>query len=389
MAFLKINGFHTTNSGRTDGIGDFLRKVDAAGVPFLAYCADGTTSLVDAQNIMKTSSVLHNAIFRRTHFPGNQGNSDVPDYSEEPAAAARKQWLSHRNRWPNDLDKDLIYGETINELRKERHWADWIGEFCYQTGLLALADGFKWCGPGYSSGTPDVGAWDTPGMLRYLDLCQQYPDRLAIALHEYSFSEDDILRGDGDLIGRCTRLIDACARHGIQPPAIFFTEWGWAERDVPAPDKAMQDILKVGKLYAEYPSIKGSAIWALDGGWGSLADQTWRLMKPLQKLLAETRFPDPQERPFIPKGTPRAQFERTYLTAPSNATLDEWLAICRRAYPQKQTVGFSYDDAGIGSLGQKTAVLYGIAPSEQGKFIAWYREHYPGTHVVFRAVPVE
>ncbi len=38
MAFLKINGFHTSTTGRSEGIGDFLRDVDAAGVPFFACC---------------------------------------------------------------------------------------------------------------------------------------------------------------------------------------------------------------------------------------------------------------------------------------------------------------------------------------------------------------
>ena len=68
MAFLKINGFHTSTTGRADGIGDFLRDVDAAGVPFFAYYADGTTALSDAQAIMRGSDVAHHAVFRRTTF---------------------------------------------------------------------------------------------------------------------------------------------------------------------------------------------------------------------------------------------------------------------------------------------------------------------------------
>ncbi|MFN2246873.1 MAG: hypothetical protein ACK2U4_07135 [Candidatus Promineifilaceae bacterium] len=148
MATLKVNGFHTSTTGRSEGIGQFLRDVDAAGVPFFAYCVDGTTSLVDAQNIMKNSRVAHHAVFRQSYFPHNQGGSDVPDYEKDPQTAAREQWESHRARWPEELDPGLIYRETVNELRKEVKWADWIGKFCYYTGLYALRDGFKWCGPG-------------------------------------------------------------------------------------------------------------------------------------------------------------------------------------------------------------------------------------------------
>lgn len=402
MAFLKINGFHTATTGRTEGLGDFLREVDEAGVPFFAYCADGTTSLLDAQNIMRRSSVPHHAVFRRTHFPHNPGGSDVPDYTLDPETAARKQWRSHRQRWPQELDPQLIYGETVNELRKEVHWADWIGEFCYHTGLLALQDGFKWCGPGYSSGTPDEGAWETPGMLKFLDLCRQHPDQLAIALHEYSFTTRDIWAGDGMLIGRFTLLVDACERHDIEPPSIFFTEWGWAERDVPPPEKAMQDIIAVGRLYARYPSVKGAAIWALDGGWSNLDRQTHRLLRPLQQVLIDTRYPEPEEeaeerreprrdtrRRPLPGGEPREQYERTYLVAPAGVSRQAWLAICREAYERGQTVGFSYDDAGVGALEQKTAVLYGIPAEQQQNFRDWYAQHYPGTTVLFRELPKE
>ena len=394
MAFLKINGFHTATSGRTQGIGDFLRDVDAAGVPFFAYCADGTTSLVDAQAIMRQSTVPHNAVFRRTNFPHTQDGSSVPDYTEAPEVAARKQWVSHRERWPKELDPILIYGETINELRKEVKWADWIGHFCYHTGLLALQNGFKWCGPSYSSGTPDEGSWETPGMLKFLDLCQQHPKRLAIALHEYSLTTEDIFDGDGFLIGRFRQLIDVCENHKIQTPDIFITEWGWAERNIPKVKKAMQDILTVGKLYAQYPAIKGAAIWALDAGWDSLDQQTYRLMKPLKKLLVDTRFPDPisnpppeEEIPPPDPGDPRKQYAREYLVLPPGASLEQWLTVCRQAFDQKQTVGFSYDDAGVGDLARKTAILYDIPREKWPEYMDWYVEHYPHTNVTFRDIP--
>ncbi|NCF67244.1 MAG: hypothetical protein GWP61_14830 [Chloroflexi bacterium] len=395
MAFLKINGFHSTTTGRAEGIGDFLRDVDAAGVPFFAYCADGTTSLSDAQTIMRNSDVPHHAVFRRTTFPHNQGGSDVPDYDEPPEEAAVKQWASHRQRWPKDLDPTLIYGETVNELRKEIKWADWIGNFCYHTALLALQNGFKWCGPGYSAGTPDEGAWETPGMLKFLDLCQQHPGRLAVALHEFSLTVDDIWNESGYLIGRFQQLIKSCEKHNIHPPDIFITEWGWSERNVPKPKQAMKDILEVGKLYAQYPSLKGAAIWGLDGGWGSLAKETARLMDPLKQLLIETRFPEPapsqpsepeQEPPPGP-GEPRDQYKRDYLVAPPQASLDEWLAICKQAFELKQTVGFSYDDAGLGDLARKTAILYDIPQDKWPEYMDWYAEHYPHTNVTFRTTP--
>ncbi len=354
---------------------------------------DGTTSLLDAQEIMRSSRVGHHAVFRQSYFPHNQGGTDVPDYNEEPQTAARKQWESHRARFPVELDPKLIHSETINELRKEVEWADWIGEFCYYTGLLALRDGFKWCGPGYSAGTPDEGAWESPGMLKFLDLVQRNPDKLAMALHEYSLTTGDIWNANGGLMGRFRQLIDACSRNGITPPPIFFTEWGWTHNRVPNPEQAMLDIQEVGQLYAQYPSIKGAAIWALDGGWNSLDTQTARLMKPLKDLLIQMRYPDPENPdmdenyPNGENGVPREQYNRTYLVAAQGASMDDWLKICRRAYYLKQTVGFSYDDAGIGALDRKTAILYDIPVEKRAEYLDWYRKYYPKTDVVFRDTP--
>ncbi len=393
MAYLKINGFHTSTTGRSEGIGQFLKDLDAAGVPFFACCVDGTTSLVDAQQIMAGSRVAHHAVYRQSYFAHNQGGSDVPNYDEDPAVAARKQWESHRARWPKELDPALIYGETVNELRKEVEWADWIGEFCYHTGLLALRDGFKWCGPGYSAGTPDEGAWETPGMLKFLDLVQRHPRDLAVALHEYSLTTGDIWNGEGGLMGRFVQLIETCGHYKIEPPPIFFTEWGWTHNRVPEPEKAMQDILEVGALYAKYPSVKGTAIWALDGGWNSLAVQTARLMEPLRNLLLKTRYPDPEvppmndNEPVRSPGLPREQYGREYLVAAQGTSMEAWLAICRQAFALKQTVGFSYDDAGLGALDRKSAVLYDIPPSKRAEFLAWYEKHYPNTNISFRDSP--
>jgi len=46
----------------------------------------------------------------------------------------------------------------------------------------------------------------------------------------------------------------------------------------------------------------------------------------------------------------------------------------------------SYDDAGIGALDSKTAILYDILPNQQ-EFTDWYAEHYPCTVVEFRQYP--
>lgn len=359
MTYLKINGFHTQISGRAEGIGQFLRDLDAARVPFFAYCVDGTTSLVDAQNIIKKSDVEHNAMFRRATFPHNQGGTDVPDYNFDPKLAAARQWASHVEQWPRELDPAIVWGETVNELDgNDLARADWIGEFCHETARLALESGRKWGGPGFASGTPDLLAWETPGMLKFLALAAKHPDRLAVTLHEYAYSDEDIMNGDGFLVGRFRFLLQACKRHNIPAPTIFFTEWGWNERSIPATGTAIEHIRRAGELYAQYPSVKGAAVWTLGGGWGDIANKVHGLMPGLQKALIETRYgepapdqPQPQpdpERPapgrhaykvrLLPQDTTRAEYEKLLREMHGEPAPDQ-------PFRQRNDMVFSHDAA--------------------------------------------
>lgn len=86
-------------------------------------------------------------------------------------------------------------------------------------------------------------------------------------------------------------------------------------------------------------------------------------------------------------GEPRVPYKRTVLVVPQVSKLEQWLAVAAEAYEKRQSVGFSYDDAGIGALDDKTAVLYGISSDQQTLFRDWYAENYPGTKVEFRKLP--
>lgn len=85
------------------------------------------------------------------------------------------------------------------------------------------------------------------------------------------------------------------------------------------------------------------------------------------------------------KGAPRVQYSRVYHLLPQNATLDQFVQVCRVAYPKRQTVGFSADDAGIGNLEDKTVVLWGILAKDQPAYQSFFEQHYPGTKLEFRA----
>lgn len=90
------------------------------------------------------------------------------------------------------------------------------------------------------------------------------------------------------------------------------------------------------------------------------------------------------------RGQPREDYGRTYHVIPADATQAEIKAVMDAAYPNRETVGFSYDDAGIGDLSVRRAILWNIPPAKRPEFTAWYVDKwYPGVTVEFRSTTPE
>ena len=273
LAFNKI-GFHTGFGGNTSGLDDMLTLLDSHCVPFFLKSVDDATHLYLAQQLLQQSGVPHTLVWRRTH-----PQFEVPNYNLPPAQAAQEHWQWHKSVFPPELDPSLVWIETVNEVDRER--TEWLAEFSLEMARLTMADGFNWAAFGWSSGTPEPEAWEGPKMLEFLTLVGQHPDRLAIALHEYSFEIDSISVGYPYLVGRFHKLFRAVDTHHIPRPTVLITEWGWAPKHVPTVAEAIEDVRWAGRLYAAYPQIKGAAIWYLGCCFGDVDDQTQRLIAPI------------------------------------------------------------------------------------------------------------
>lgn len=272
-------GFHTGMGGNIEGLEEWMRRLDAAGIPFFLKTADNAEPVYIAQELRKASGVPHTLIFRRSVGQEGIGVYDVPRYDLPPAEAARLHWDLHLNEWPPELDPEIVWLETINEV--DRTQSEWLAEFALATAELALADGYKWAAFGWASGEPEPEHWQLPAMLDFLRLAGENPDRLAIALHEYSYVTDNIQREYPYLIGRFQQLFQIVDSHGIPRPTVLITEWGWTYQEIPPIDQAMSDIAWAASLYAPYPEVKGAAIWYLGPGFGEIADQVQQLIAPL------------------------------------------------------------------------------------------------------------
>lgn len=300
IGYAKI-GFHVGLGGNTEGLEDWMRDLDAAGVPFFLKSVDNAEPILFAQELMKASGVPHTLVYRKV----SGGNHvSVPNYDIPPELVAQQHWQLHRDAFPPELDPNLVWLETINEVDKNR--AEWLAQFALETAKLTLQDGYKWAAFGWSSGEPEPEHWQSPTMLQFLRLAGENPDQLAIALHEYSYLVDDI----GDIypykIGRFQELFRIADTNGIARPTVLLTEWGWTYAHVPQPAPALADIAWASALYAPYPQVKGAAIWYLGEGdtFSDIANEAQRLIEPVRVYALTNYFViphPPAQQPIQPE----------------------------------------------------------------------------------------
>jgi hypothetical protein len=291
LALNKI-GFHTGIDGNIDGLDEWMASLDAAGIPIFLKSADNAEPLYKAQLLAKASGVPHTLVFRRSTGKYSDVDYNVPNYNLTPTIAAKAHWQLHRNEFPPELDPSLVWIETVNEVDNKGR-SEWLAEFALETAKLAMADGFKWAAFGWSSGTPEPWEWEGPAMLEFLRFAGNYPNQVAIALHEYSYLVDDIGDGYPFKLGRFQELFAICDQNGINRPTVLITEWGWEYENVPDPAVALTDIQWASWLYAGYPQVKGAAIWYLGGNFGTIADQTQKLIAPVQEYSLMNYFHRP------------------------------------------------------------------------------------------------
>lgn len=268
LAHVKI-GFHAGSGGKTRGLGDYLAGLASAGVPAVIKSADAYGVCAEALQ----QSADHITVYRMTG-----GDLELPDYDLTPEAAAEEHWARVLAALPPEFDQ-RTWLEVMNEPDKER--ADWLGRCARRLGELALRDGYRLAAFGWSSGEPEQEDWTTPGMLAFLELAAEHPERIAVALHEYSYDVDDIANQYPSLVGRFQMLFDVCDARGLDRPTVLITEWGWEYQRVPPVGAAMEDIAWAARLYGAYPQVRAAAIWYLGAGFGGVADRAQRLILPV------------------------------------------------------------------------------------------------------------
>ncbi|MCA9938393.1 MAG: M23 family metallopeptidase [Anaerolineales bacterium] len=377
-------GFHAGAGGNRQGIGDYFQQLDTAGRPAVLKSVDDYGVCRELAALRQQSGVPHVIVFRRSG-----GAFELPNYNLSPAQAAAEHWQRIVDALPPEFvannDKEHVWLEVINEPDKNR--ADWIGQFMTAIAQLALANGYKVAGPGWSTGEPEPTDWQTPGWQAYLQLCAQHPDQVAVALHEYSLDAGNILAGNGSLIGRFQQLFDVCDQANIARPCVLITEWGWVYNHVPTPELAMAHLKEAAKIYQPHPQVLGAAIWYLGHGYSDIANKAQKLIAPLTGYALSDRWDDVP--PAVCSGQPRLQYARTYQILHDSLTPAQARAVFQASLGDKRTVGWSFDDAGIGDLDDRRVEIFGAPQADWQEIVDWYETHYPGVTVTFRPVPGE
>ncbi len=112
----------------------------------------------------------------------------------------------------------------------------------------------------------------------------------------------------------------------------------------------------------------------------------WKLFEIQQPNLNKiANFLNGYAQPVAPTGEPRQQYGREYWVIPGSLPLQRRQQLYGKAAETNTTAGPSYDDAGLGALVKKTAVLWDIPSDQWATYIDWFNQNYPGTKVEFRS----
>lgn len=288
LDYVKI-GFHDGPGGDSRGISEWMESLDAQGIPFFLKTVDDGGVLLEAQNLAKASGVPHVLVYRRS---GN--DFELPNYGKDPIDMAREHWAKHLDAFPPELDRSMVWIESANEVDKDQ--SEWMARYSLEIAKIAVRDGYKYAAFGWSSGEPEYTDWQAPAMAEFLRFAADHPNQVAVSLHEYSYKNNDLFREYPFLVGRFQLLFLAADRMGIRRPTVLITEFGWEYVSLPGSDEALAQMEAAAELYAQYPEVKGAAIWYLGGGYSDISLKTRRLFEPLTNF-ASTRY---YERPPYP-----------------------------------------------------------------------------------------
>ena len=151
------------------------------------------------------------------------------------------------------------------------------------------------------------------------------------------------------------------------------TAWATFGDGLPDPDDPEWVTLE---LTATVPA-SGAITAALDCEGRALAPVDFFIDAVSLEAIEPPTPPEPQ------RGAPRVQYARSYWLLPYDATLDDFDILADLIYDSRGTIGFSADDAGIGDLDVRRAIVVWTEPDSWSvdEIEGFFAAHYPGVEV--------
>lgn len=316
-------GFHLGPGGNPTGIGDYMRRLDAANIAAFIKSADSYGPCYELMEIARTSGVDHTAVFRLSTAGQQDGyDYDVPPYEMAANDAAYAHWQAIIAKLPPEYKYDAfhrehVWLEVINEVDKNR--ANWLGWFSTRIAKLAVEQGYRIALQSWSPGEPEPKHWLEAGMVAFLNYAANHPNRVAVSLHEYSLNQDEIWTDHPWLIGRFETLNAACDGLGISRPTILITEWGWTYNTLPSVVWGMPQLEEVAAYYYDHKNILGAGLWYLGPGFQNIADKAQKYIAPVTE--AALSFPYEEQ---MPNCIEVSQSTKIHLLRPVNLSDNQW-----------------------------------------------------------------
>jgi hypothetical protein len=360
-------GFHTSTGGNKNGLGAFIQRLNAAGIPVMIKATADAGPAYEAQESGKQHGIDNLLIYRVTN--NSIYEYDTPRYDLPPSQAAYLHWQATRAVWPPELDKSIVWMEPINEPRAKlepdetkptwgnMHPVAWLGLFMVEYASIANSQGFRVCGPSFSSGDPEPDLWQLEGMADWLRYCAENPDKAAIGVHEYNYGSVPFADNFPWHYGRFQAVIAAADILNIPRTFhIFCTEFGWQYENVPSWETAVPTLTEYAKMGAQFPQLKGVALWTLQMGWGGISDQLAQWISdngnPMANWVINNQYPTmPQPQPTavefgatLPNEEPTMKHKAIVVKLPQDLTAPEWNEAAAVAFGFRHTMTASHDD---------------------------------------------
>lgn len=378
-------GCHVVQGPR-NGFGEFLSRIRNAGQTLaVVKCVDDFGAAYEAKqyNPLTLTVGRVNGIVDAEGQPRDLQAFEPRDWPSAQVAAdayfslVQGKWSQNR-QW-------IDVWETFNEFSE--HWA-WQADFYVRMMELAEASGYTLALYACSTGNPprpeDDGGVAYAAILSACKHAQMGGHYLS--LHEYGL--EGTLRGTQPHLALRYRTLATYLQEHNAMPALIISECGQnAGYEFIGTEAFIDDFAWYDSELMRDSYVVGAAAWTL-GNWMSANFQDALL--PLSDYIIT--HPTPLEPPPPPppepepcRGLPRTDYARTYFVIPQSATESRAAEIFRIGWQEaRRTIGGSYDDAGIGDLSGRVAVLWDIPVDQRQTYIEWYAMHYPGVKVEFR-----